>query len=508
MDPSSGQSHHSASPYAILHNALKDGMSYEDLLQFMEQSNQLIKPATGKNRGSRRSQYRPLRPMLPVEKLPIREHDHDADRRENIWESQADDNLFYLEKAEGRQTFAAAFDIRLASINQLIILLTESYPATLAAKKSHHQFAEIFFDTYRLTITHDEVYQKIVDRFWHRLPGQDSINHNQVRRTVLATLSFWYQGYPSDFPQKQYEACIIFTRKAQAEAREGEVFIGARFLEKLLGSRNRIPPAGQPGSSNPKSSRPQSHFLDMFLTTEAAELARQITLADHKIFCAVKNTELLSMDWNSTEPSRKNKCPALLAVIERFNLLTTIVMHLIVSQKTIAKRKRVIAKIIDVTRQLYDLNNFFAVIAFSSCFSSASIKRLKHTLASLDIDAVAKLDNFHSFSSPVEKYAAYRKVLASVSPPSVLYLGPFLQEFVYINEKMPTFKHGLINFSKCRTLSVVIQSIVVHQKFVYPFTPNTAVQQLIAGYPSISEDDLYDLSLACEPRGALRKDIK
>lgn len=439
--------------------------------------------------------------------------------------SEAEEELFFFsgQLIPGKSIFESPFEIHMASINQLILLLTEAYPSNLAAKKAHTTFADVFFDTYRMVLTPDQLLQKVFDRYAAPMPEQTPEDFSAVKRSVLATLSYWFNGWPWDISFFMFERLLAFARQAVSDTTDGgEIFVAARYLHKLLTSRRDVH-LSQIGRTPYSDTHPSTcapplqarikvtadlPLPTVFAVVEPLEFARQITLGDHEIFRALVPAELLSQDWNSTDPSLKSKCPGLLAIIDRFNRVTGVVMHLVLSQKTLAKRKKLILKLIEIMQHLYDMGNLFGVIALSSCFSSGPIKRLKHTFASLGLEPLAKLDRFHHFSSPSNQYREYRAQLEKILPPAVPYLGSFLQELLYVNERRPTYKHGLIDFQKMKSISAIIQKVTVYQKRSFSFTPIFPIHSLINNYPLHDEDHLYDLSLALEPRNATKRNLK
>ena len=303
-----------------------------------------------------------------------------------------------------------------------------------------------------------------------------------------------------------------------------ERFIAARYLQKLLSSRRDqhlsaigrtpytdiplcscVPSLPPPGKGRLAGDLP---FPSLVLAMDPQEVARQLTLGDHEVYRALLPAELLSRDWNSTDPLLKANCPGLLAIIDRFNRVTGAIVHLILAERALARRRKTILRLIEVMQHLFELNNCFGVIAFSSCFSSGPVKRLKHTFASLGIEPLSRLDLFHKFSSPEHQYSEYRAHLRRISPPAVPYLGSFLQEIVYVNERKPTYLHGLLNFDKLRAFSSIIQNVTVFQKRSFPFASLYQFQSGLNTYPLLGEDALYDLSLAIEPRNASKKDVK
>lgn len=88
-----------------------------------------------------------------------------------------------------------------------------------------------------------------------------------------------------------------------------------------------------------------------FLDLDVADLARQMTLIDFRLFRAIPYVELTAQAWN-----RKGKAPAVTAYIERFNEVSYWIATEVVLCANIKKRVQIIRRFI----QLAEVKNNFS----------------------------------------------------------------------------------------------------------------------------------------------------
>jgi hypothetical protein len=130
----------------------------------------------------------------------------------------------------------------------------------------------------------------------------------------------------------------------------------------------------------------------------------------------------------------------------------------------------------------------------------------KHLKIKEAYDGVAEL------VSPKGQYANYRKELSSLVPPAIPFLGVYLTDLTFIELGNPDYlpESSYINFEKRRKAYHVICDIQKYQRVPFEFVPVYSVQRWLdaigaggdtPGVGKLSADDeLYDMSLAVEPR--------
>ncbi|EGC35228.1 hypothetical protein DICPUDRAFT_13655, partial [Dictyostelium purpureum] len=88
-------------------------------------------------------------------------------------------------------------------------------------------------------------------------------------------------------------------------------------------------------------------------------------------------------------------------------------------------------------------------------------------------------------------------------PPCIPYLGVYLTHLTFIEDGMKNHLNQdeeIINFEKCRKISVVIRELKQYQQ-QYHLETEEITQRYLNNLPSIqSQKSKYKLSLICEPK--------
>ena len=106
-----------------------------------------------------------------------------------------------------------------------------------------------------------------------------------------------------------------------------------------------------------------------------AEIARQLTMLDFKLFEKIKPLELVNQAW--VKPKYSHQAKNILHYAERMNTLTRWAATSILAQKGKSDRAQLISDFIHVADELYKLNNFSSFIAVINALEGSAISRLQ-----------------------------------------------------------------------------------------------------------------------------------
>ena len=132
--------------------------------------------------------------------------------------------------------------------------------------------------------------------------------------------------------------------------------------------------------------------------------------------------------------------------------------------------------------------------------------------------------------SAESSFKVYRQQLRRVTPPCLPYMyghfsrfrseirdshmcgdggcsGVYLKDLTFIEDGNPDTLSGLINFGKRTLLYKAIADMQQYQLKPYPFRPDPELVALIHDIPKYDENELYNVSLEREPRGADKSSI-
>jgi len=104
----------------------------------------------------------------------------------------------------------------------------------------------------------------------------------------------------------------------------------------------------------------------------------------------------------------------------------------------------------------------------------------------------------------------YRVQLRTVAPPIVPFLAVLLKDLVYLEDGNPDYlnlkdRKDIVNITKMVLLSKQIDSLVMYQNDVYPFSKDTTIYEYFTRLKCLTEEDFWKLSYHHVPRGKAQK---
>ncbi|CAF0902526.1 unnamed protein product [Adineta ricciae] len=233
-----------------------------------------------------------------------------------------------------------------------------------------------------------------------------------------------------------------------------------------------------------------------------SDLAEQMTLIDHKLFCALGSEELLLLGW--MKPGRDDLAPNVALVSKRFNEMCRLVITEILTQATVNDRVQCIEKWSTVADICRYLRNFNGVLQIMAAFVNSSVYRLKTTWDRISKQHKQVINKLQALVHSDGKFKNLRDTLTKVDPPCVPYLGLYLSDLTFVEESSQDISEThLINFSKMRMKTHIISEIHRFQSTAYKIKHNPRVCSYLLNKSNVlSEDQCYILSLKLEPRAS------
>jgi hypothetical protein len=138
------------------------------------------------------------------------------------------------------------------------------------------------------------------------------------------------------------------------------------------------------------------------------------------IFVKIQPKELLNKAWSS--PKLKHRSTNVLAMVERFNVISHWVAYVILSQKAYPDRVRAFEMFIRIAHICYQINSFNTAMAILSGFENAAVHRLNFTKEGIGAEETEKLELLTPALSSAKSYKVYRDRMHNVNPPLMPYL--------------------------------------------------------------------------------------
>jgi hypothetical protein len=262
------------------------------------------------------------------------------------------------------------------------------------------------------------------------------------------------------------------------------------------------------------------------------ELAEQITLCQHNLFCRIPRMELLSSSSSSSSSSCSRQ------QLSEFSMhwMDTMISQILTSD-SITQVIEKLSYFLNLLFYFQQIRNYYAMFEVITILETTSIYRLKAAWGALE-------------SSVLKKYAALKELFSSkcnfknfrsemkrhpIAPPCMPYLGLYQKDFIFLNQ-LPTkllktssssshTQHSqqtltpptqqtqtqrgegkverevvMINVTKMSSIASKLLELNSYQKIPYHFQENSQIVQIIKAKPRYrTEEEQYQRSLVLEP---------
>ncbi|KAJ7095770.1 ras guanine nucleotide exchange factor domain-containing protein [Mycena belliarum] len=403
-------------------------------------------------------------------------------------------------------------------------------------------FSAVFFLTFRLFSSPIELVDTIIRRYNLLPPDGISTEDVQlwqqrkgipVRLRVSNFIKIWVEIYwRQGVDDTALEPLATFTRDGLAIMFPGP----AKRIQDLIDLRRQtamsvISPKSErtrdPGMSiNPPSAalpvgeipRPlmtktllanlrSRNFVAIAITDfDTLELARQLTIMECNLYCAIQAEEVLETGQEGVKPPINVK-----AVSSLSTAITGWVAESILSEPDTKKRTLLIKFFIKVADRCTTLHNYSTPRSMLAALDSSTISRLHQTWTGLPQKNRSQLDALRRLADHSRNYHEYRTKLRNTAPPAVPFLGLYLTDVTFCREGNPSHRASpvnpdkkLLNFNKYHKLARIVQDM---QRFQVPYQLRgiPEVQEFLTGAfeKTRHHGDLHDLyrrSLLVEPR--------
>lgn len=148
------------------------------------------------------------------------------------------------------------------------------------------------------------------------------------------------------------------------------------------------------------------------------------------------------------------------------------------------------------------MHNFNSVLEIISAFGRTPVYRLRKTWDRVSKQARSTIDKLQNLVSTDGHFKNMRDALHKCDPPALPYLGMYLTDLTFIEDGTPMVTaDSLINFSRMRMISNVVQEIRLYQQTPYQVElKSDTLKWLLQSGHVWTEEQMYNKSLELEPR--------
>eukprot|EP01125_Pyxidicula_operculata_P021674 TRINITY_DN849_c2_g1_i2.p1 TRINITY_DN849_c2_g1~~TRINITY_DN849_c2_g1_i2.p1 ORF type:complete len:807 (+),score=235.11 TRINITY_DN849_c2_g1_i2:2091-4511(+) len=251
------------------------------------------------------------------------------------------------------------------------------------------------------------------------------------------------------------------------------------------------PKAPKPMLTKKKPGKPDFDGYSI-LDFHPTEIARQLTLIDHKLFSAVPPHEFLLK--NFMDPA---KSPKLAAMSERFNTITAWIGTEITSEPKLKLRQKLVSHFIIVGVKLLSLRNFAGLMAVFIGLTQSPVSRMHQTWGGISEEYLDKWQKLESLCSPLSNFKNLRTLHENPTVPSIKAPTLFLKDLTFIEDGNDSYlsveqqqqqqqeggssseNKKYFNFSKMQQIGKLLDRIQNSQKAPYDLYPVPILQEFL-----------------------------
>jgi len=350
------------------------------------------------------------------------------------------------------------------------------------------------FLVYPTVCTSPELLSTILEKF----KESDS---PEFKMRCIDTLLYWIDSHRPDF-ERDYRVGDKLSEFYEYTKEKEKDF--TEHVQNLLFKRaepwpNERPPVIKP----PEPIFTPTNEPICFLEIDSLEFARQLTLAEEKLFISISSWEFI---YQTCRGLPRVNTLNIDKMVKQFNYISFWAQTEILTETERKRRTKVIEKMIDICGHLYKLGNYNGLLEIVSALESTGVNRLKHTWTALPEN---KLSLYHTKIQVLVSMSKLREAIMADTPPLLPYLGLFLTEFIQIDEGNPSKSpDGLLNLSKQQLIAKTLSKLTLWQKKPFNLQPVPQIQDYINNLELVDDEDtLTSFSKYLEPKSDTTPEI-
>ena len=233
------------------------------------------------------------------------------------------------------------------------------------------------------------------------------------------------------------------------------------------------------------------------LSLKPQDVAEQLTLLEHDLFCRIKRNELIDS---------KQTTYANLKELQSFSVhVMDFMISQVVASASMEEVTEKIAFLLTVSKHMQKIRNYNGMFEVLTVLETTSVYRLKSAWSKLGPESVAQHASLKALFSSRAGFQAFRKFLVeeNCQPPCLPYMGLYLKDIIYILQLPNYASPGIVNVTKMGSLACKVMEIHSYQSTPYHFLSQPETIDVLKSVPQFStEDDQYNASLRLEPVAA------
>jgi hypothetical protein len=243
-------------------------------------------------------------------------------------------------------------------------------------------------------------------------------------------------------------------------------------------------------------------FRLKFTDIDPCELARQITLIEYQLFDAIQPREFMDQAW--MKPGKEKRAPNICNMTRWCNHITRwVISEIVTIKESLKSRAHIIERVIMLAQNLEKLNNFNGVKNVLAGLQSSAVYRLRHTREAVGAKYLKTFDELSKLTANDLNFKYLRKKVHDAQPPVIPFPGVYQSDLVFFDTcSRNKMENGLINFAKFQKISSYVLDLQQYKQTPYNLEEVIEIQDYVRKYVPLNDDEAYNESLICEPRGS------
>ena len=343
------------------------------------------------------------------------------------------------------------------------------------------QFKDIFLTTFPTFCTPKRLMDSLIEKFEtvpETMPGDENYTPTRERTRVLMTFVTWVSTrWNSDFKDNKDEVFTTLLQFLNSHLDYKELDAHIKLVKNAIVTQQELNNNGSTNYEPPPTLEPRrivsisSDQRSRLIEYPPAEVARCLSIQDHRLLCGIKSSEMLGKGWEKSDSAVR--CPGITAFTARFNAISTWTSSTVAGAPSKARSATLnfVVDLAEACKELNDVSAFVAIVYGLLMAPEKAKKDLSHAKAEL-------LKKWEALTSPVNNYKALRKYVSDLAPPVIPFFGITIKDLTFIEDGNKDYliesadeNKRVINFYKRRKCADVILSIKQFQQVKYSESP-------------------------------------
>eukprot|EP01117_Protostelium_nocturnum_P014810 TRINITY_DN5670_c0_g1_i2.p1 TRINITY_DN5670_c0_g1~~TRINITY_DN5670_c0_g1_i2.p1 ORF type:complete len:810 (-),score=306.02 TRINITY_DN5670_c0_g1_i2:86-2515(-) len=356
------------------------------------------------------------------------------------------------------------------------------------------EFTEILIVTHSHFTSSHNFLQRLIHQHVNAEPNEGDDEESKktsliYQFRIINFIRKWIEALKEDFQSREMQSTLKEFIDKLNSTKDTRYMQCATILQKSLTEERKKMPDVYPKPMKLKVS--SSKGLNM-ADIPTQELARQMTIFDHKLFKSIKPSEFLKKGWETGEKS--------LAFANRMEIVAYWVASEIVQTAGSKNRSVVLTSFLKLSENLLELRNFYSLTAIYLALSLMAIDRLKKTWKGISSRYQAVWQKINDLLNPNRNFANFRRLWTTSDLPKIPAPTVFQKDLLFMEDgNNDVDKFGLINFDKLVMIGRCINQIRASQSASYQFESLPDIQVFLSKLKPLTSAEILAHSKICEP---------